>query len=748
MPEPPRRRARRSRSLRAAARRAAAGARDAPRRAAAVARRGRAASPTARRARDGGGIHAATGGNAVLRHRAAAPGRRAERGVPRDGARRGPRRARRTLPARGAAGAARSSPSCRAEVDARAGRRRARAGGRRRSRRASRSGLLVADGAALRFRHELARTAVEASIPPPRALQLHARVLARARGAAGAAASRWPRSPTTPGAPATSTRCCAGRRRRRAKRRRAARAARRRRIAAPRSRTPTASPTPSARPCSTTCADAQLRAQRPRRGDRRRASRRSRCTRGAGDVARRAERARCGAGDGAGARAAQRRRRRGEPARDRAASSALPPGRALARGATRPSRTCACSTATATTRSRGASRRSRSPSAVDDRATLARRYKSVGAATDVRRLRARRASIVRARSTIARALDDGGACIADALRDARAPRRASCIAFDAAERYLAEGIAFARRHDLDRLAGYMESWQALCDLYRGRWALAGERANAGGARQAAGTTNRVVALVALGRLRMPPRRSRRAARCSTRRSTLAVRSGTLQRLGAGRARRAPRRRGCDGDGDAPRARGRARLRARGAQAPSVVARRAGVLALAAPAAAIAVRRVDGCAAPYRLQIEGDWRERGRGVARARLPVRGARALADGDEPAQRDALADARPARRRAARRAHAPAHARRRRARGAARRARADAAQRRRPDARASSRCSRCSPTGWRNARDRRATVALGAHGRAPRRGDPRQARRSASRAEAVAAARRRGLLAGPKNG
>ena len=40
------------------------------------------------------------------------------------------------------------------------------------------SGLLVADGAALRFRHELARTAVEEAILPPRALQLHRRVLA------------------------------------------------------------------------------------------------------------------------------------------------------------------------------------------------------------------------------------------------------------------------------------------------------------------------------------------------------------------------------------------------------------------------------------------------------------------------------------------------------------------------------------------------------------------------------------------
>ncbi|MDE2371772.1 MAG: AAA family ATPase, partial [Burkholderiales bacterium] len=38
-------------------------------------------------------------------------------------------------------------------------------------------GLLVAEGRRLRFRHELARTAVETAIPPLRATQLHARVL-------------------------------------------------------------------------------------------------------------------------------------------------------------------------------------------------------------------------------------------------------------------------------------------------------------------------------------------------------------------------------------------------------------------------------------------------------------------------------------------------------------------------------------------------------------------------------------------
>ena len=39
-------------------------------------------------------------------------------------------------------------------------------------------GLLLAEGQTLRYRHELARTAVEESIQPPRAIELHGRVLA------------------------------------------------------------------------------------------------------------------------------------------------------------------------------------------------------------------------------------------------------------------------------------------------------------------------------------------------------------------------------------------------------------------------------------------------------------------------------------------------------------------------------------------------------------------------------------------
>ena len=75
----------------------------------------------------------------------------------------------------------------------------------------------------------------------------------------------------------------------------------------------------------------------------------------------------------------------------------------------------------------------------------------------------------------ARGLRDGGARVADAYV-MLGTGSAEVYQFVTANRALAEGIAFARAHDLDRLAGYMEAWQALADVYQGRWEEAGEQA--------------------------------------------------------------------------------------------------------------------------------------------------------------------------------------------------------------------------------------------------------------------------------
>jgi DNA-binding CsgD family transcriptional regulator len=206
--------------------------------------------------------------------------------------------------------------------------------------------------------------------------------------------------------------------------------------------------------------------------------------------------------------------------------------------------------------------------------------------------------------------------------------------FAAADRYLADGIAFAHAHDLDRVAGYMEAWQALCDLYQGRWDVAGERANAVAGRETGGTTNRVVALIALGRLRTR-RGDPGAMELLDEALELAAQSGTLQRLAPVCAARAEAAWIAQPGGRSGREAERAFRLALDKGHPWFVGElafwlwRAGELDQAPPA----------CAAPYRLQIEGDWQRAAAAWERIGCPYEQARALADGDEAAQRAALA-------------------------------------------------------------------------------------------------------------
>jgi len=268
----------------------------------------------------------------------------------------------------------------------------------------------------------------------------------------------------------------------------------------------------------------------------------------------------------------------------------------------------------------------------DDRVTLAGAYKTMGAAlmfVDYER----GCEHVLKSLEIARTLDDGGAGVAEAYV-MLSTASGEVHAFEAAERYLGDGIAHSRAHDLDRLAGYMESWQALCDVYRGRWQLAGERANAVVAHEAAGTTNRVVALVALGRLR-GRRGDPGAGSVFDEALDLALRSNTLQRLAAVVAARAEL------------AWLEGRNEAVGDEADRAFALAAqkrhpwfhGELAFWRWRAGLDPGPLDTCALPFRLQIEGRWREAAVAWDALGCPYERARALADGDEAAQREALA-------------------------------------------------------------------------------------------------------------
>jgi DNA-binding CsgD family transcriptional regulator len=266
-----------------------------------------------------------------------------------------------------------------------------------------------------------------------------------------------------------------------------------------------------------------------------------------------------------------------------------------------------------------------------ERAILATAHSSKGAALLFVDHARGRAELARALA-IAEGLEDGGAAMADVYMILGVVS-GELHDFDAAERHLADGIAFARSRDLDRLTGSMEAWQALCDVRRGRWDLAAERADMVLAREAMGSTNRVMALVALGRLR-------------TRRGdagiwdildealALAARSGTLQRIAPVRGARA----------EAAYFAGDLECTAHQANAALPLAFDKGHPWFIGELAfwlwkAGALREVPAlCAQPYALQIAGRWREAAAAWERLGCPYEEARALADGDEPAQRRAL--------------------------------------------------------------------------------------------------------------
>jgi DNA-binding CsgD family transcriptional regulator/tetratricopeptide (TPR) repeat protein len=206
--------------------------------------------------------------------------------------------------------------------------------------------------------------------------------------------------------------------------------------------------------------------------------------------------------------------------------------------------------------------------------------------------------------------------------------------FDNANRYLAEGIAFTRSKDLDRLGGYMEAWQSLLDVYQGNWEAAGERATALLAREIAGSTNRLMALVALGRLRI--RRGDPGADVMLDEALeLAQQSGSLQRVAptfCTRAEAAWLR------GDLPGMRREALAAYELAQAkhhPWFI----GELAYWLWRAGDVKKAPAHCAQPYALQIGGKWQAAASAWETIGCPYEQARALADGDETAQRQALA-------------------------------------------------------------------------------------------------------------
>ena len=202
------------------------------------------------------------------------------------------------------------------------------------------------------------------------------------------------------------------------------------------------------------------------------------------------------------------------------------------------------------------------------------------------------------------------------------------------EQHLTEAIAFSHRHEIDFYRHYGEAWLALCEMYLGRWDDAGERALDIVRQITHRTTSRVMALVALGRLRAR-RGDPGVAEVLDEALELALASGTLQRIGPVRAARA----------EAAWLRGDLHAAAEEARAglPLALHHRhpwfAGELAWWLQRTGAPVTMPDPCAEPFALQMRGEWREAAQAWAALGCPYEQARALAEGDADAQLEALA-------------------------------------------------------------------------------------------------------------
>ena len=204
-----------------------------------------------------------------------------------------------------------------------------------------------------------------------------------------------------------------------------------------------------------------------------------------------------------------------------------------------------------------------------------------------------------------------------------------------AEACLSESLVLAEAHDIRPV--YTRAWLALCRMYTGRWDEAAGLASAVVSSEHDSSTSRLMALLALARLRV--RRGDPGADDALDEAlAMAAPSGTLQRLGPTHASRA----------EAAFARG---------DMAAVLAEVAAALPLAqakshpwfigelaywgwrAGGGHAGAALPLGCAEPYALQISGQWQAAADAWQALNCPYERARALAEGDADAQREALA-------------------------------------------------------------------------------------------------------------
>ncbi len=199
--------------------------------------------------------------------------------------------------------------------------------------------------------------------------------------------------------------------------------------------------------------------------------------------------------------------------------------------------------------------------------------------------------------------------------------------YDVADRWLREGIRWCTEHDLDIHGDYCLAWLARSCFEQGRWSEADDVAVEVADRPSQHAPTRIVALTALGRLRVR-RGDPDADPPLTDAWDLAVTTGDLQRLwpaAAGRAELA----WLAGDSEAiPDLVGETfELAVRlGQQWPI------GELGFWLWRAGASDGRPDEAAEPFALQMSGDWREAAATWEQLGCPYEVAVALADGDDP--------------------------------------------------------------------------------------------------------------------
>ena len=201
--------------------------------------------------------------------------------------------------------------------------------------------------------------------------------------------------------------------------------------------------------------------------------------------------------------------------------------------------------------------------------------------------------------------------------------------------YLERGIAYCEQHDLDAWGRYMGAYLAETLLWRGEWDRASNQAEAIAYAPGAAPISRIPALVVLGRIRA--RRGDPAARSVLEEALrLALPTRSFMRLGPVAAALAEAA-WLAGDTDAV-------LSAAQLAGPIMSAGEnlrwiSGEVAHWLQRMGAAHGDATAWPAPYALQFAGRWREAAAAWETLECPYETARALADGDTEAQREALA-------------------------------------------------------------------------------------------------------------